>query len=299
MLPCFLGIGAQKAGTTWLHAMLSAHNELWLPHRKEIHYFDRKYPSWSRQTAGRHRPARGLIVRRVLGRVRRLRATRAFPSLTSISWRNLKWDFRYFFGEWTDQWYESLFRAAGDRMPGEITPAYSCLDAQAIAAVKTLLPNAKLILLLRDPVDRAWSHAKMELGTYAAQSRLAGVDANFIAHFASPASRLRGDYIGMIERWTRSYGQSRLFVGFYDDILADPVGLLKRIFRFLGVDASEASIPRSARTAVNAGARDPIPLHLHRLLASIYAAELQKLADSFEGYPRLWLQRCNSVLGSP
>jgi hypothetical protein len=40
-LPAFYGIGAQKAGTTWLYAMLSGHPEIHLPARKEVHYWDR------------------------------------------------------------------------------------------------------------------------------------------------------------------------------------------------------------------------------------------------------------------
>ena len=39
-LPQFLGIGAQKSGTTWLHANLSRHRSLFLPDEKELHYFD-------------------------------------------------------------------------------------------------------------------------------------------------------------------------------------------------------------------------------------------------------------------
>lgn len=41
--PAFLGIGAQKAGTSWLHANLRAHPDLFLPAQKEVHYFDRLY----------------------------------------------------------------------------------------------------------------------------------------------------------------------------------------------------------------------------------------------------------------
>ncbi len=40
-LPDFLGIGAQKAGTTWIHAQLSRHPGVWLPTEKELHYWDR------------------------------------------------------------------------------------------------------------------------------------------------------------------------------------------------------------------------------------------------------------------
>lgn len=41
MPPNFLGIGAQKAGTTWLYENLRRHPEIWMPKRKEIHYFDK------------------------------------------------------------------------------------------------------------------------------------------------------------------------------------------------------------------------------------------------------------------
>ncbi|MBP8646382.1 MAG: sulfotransferase [Syntrophobacteraceae bacterium] len=43
-LPNFLGIGAQRAGTTWLHAQLRSHPAIYLPpRRKELHFFDRYY----------------------------------------------------------------------------------------------------------------------------------------------------------------------------------------------------------------------------------------------------------------
>ena len=43
MYPNFLGIGAQKSGTTWLHANLSQHPQIWMPPVKEIHYLDGKW----------------------------------------------------------------------------------------------------------------------------------------------------------------------------------------------------------------------------------------------------------------
>jgi hypothetical protein len=41
--PSFIGIGAQRAGTTWLHECLKEHPEVFLPDEKEVHYFDRFY----------------------------------------------------------------------------------------------------------------------------------------------------------------------------------------------------------------------------------------------------------------
>ena len=47
--PDFLGIGAPRAGTTWLWTVLRQHPQIWMPPRKELHYFDRaeKYPTAS------------------------------------------------------------------------------------------------------------------------------------------------------------------------------------------------------------------------------------------------------------
>ena len=42
-LPHFLGIGAQKAGTTWLAENLRCHPEVFLPERKELHWLDHKF----------------------------------------------------------------------------------------------------------------------------------------------------------------------------------------------------------------------------------------------------------------
>jgi len=50
MLPTFLGIGAPKAGTTWVHRLLESHPDVAVPaHRKEVHYFDLHFddgPTW-------------------------------------------------------------------------------------------------------------------------------------------------------------------------------------------------------------------------------------------------------------
>ena len=45
--PTFLGIGAHKAGTSWLYKQLCKHHEIWMPPVKELHFFDRslRYPS--------------------------------------------------------------------------------------------------------------------------------------------------------------------------------------------------------------------------------------------------------------
>jgi hypothetical protein len=138
----------------------------------------------------------------------------------------------------------------------------------------------------------------MELRQKKASAPGSIIDSDFVAHFSASASRLRGDYLGTIERWTEHFPESQLFVGFYDEICERPEQLLLNIYSFLGVSASPAAIPKAVRTAVNVGAQEPIPWQLHRHLATMYASSLRQLADRYGGYADRWLQRCNAVLDS-
>ena len=60
MYPDFLGIGAQKAGTTWLHTNLRPHPQIWMPPIKELHYLDKgRSPLVKRAPRADHPPNHG------------------------------------------------------------------------------------------------------------------------------------------------------------------------------------------------------------------------------------------------
>jgi hypothetical protein len=298
MYPRFLGIGAQKAGSTWLHAMLSKHRELWLPHLKELHFFDRRFPIKQVRGTAANRPGRGVFARHVSTRLRRVSLAKLRERLSIRRWSDLAWEIRYLFGDWDTAWYASLFEAAKGRMAGEITPAYSCLGEEAITFVYELMPDARLIFLMRDPVERAWSHAKMDLARTAGRSIGDVGDAEYISHFEGIASRLRGDYLGTIRRWSARFPEDRFFVGFYDEILECPDSLLTRIHRFLNVSATPSDVPPSVRSRINPGAPSEIPAHLRRHLAALYVEELRLLAQRYgsDSYAQRWLARCEESL---
>lgn len=296
MFPNFLGIGAQKAGTTWLHAMLSLHEEIWLPHLKELHYFDRKFPISQAKKTNVTRPVQGVVARHVSNRLRRFNVAKVRERLRIRRWADLAWEFRYVFGDWSDDWYASLFEEARGRLPGEITPAYSCLSETAISHIHMLMPDVKLIFLLRDPIDRAWSHAKMDLARQQTHMRNVIPDSAYMEHFSGHASRLRGDYLGTIDRWLAHFPQNQLFIGFYDDILSNPEILLLRIFQFLGVSSNERYIPCAVRKPVNVGVHVSMPPHFHRHLAMLYINDLRFLAMRYGSVPQRWLTQAESVL---
>jgi hypothetical protein len=224
-LPDFLGIGAQKSGTTWLYANLRCHPELYLSDEKEVHYFDKHF-------------------------IHPLRS------------------------------YSSRF-AGVEKLKGEITPGYGILPRRRIAFIHTIMPELKLLFLMRDPVDRAWSHALMVLAKRRGLQPDEVKADELLTHFRRRASRNRGDYLQCIDRWLEHYDDDRLFVGLFDDILERPRELLVNVFRHLGVstDVDWSQFPFDQQFFSASGGSPPD--HLKAALREIYRDEIERLVARF------------------
>ena len=151
--PDFLGIGAQKAGTTWLHLNLRRHPGVWLPPVKELQYFNEIY-------VRRHR--------RWMEPYRRKHGIRALCHHIDKVPRE-KWNYRLIGrltdiidAEISDEWYGSIFALAQKRqICGEVSPQYSLLPDQGIEHILRLSPEVKIVFSLRDPIERNWSQIRM------------------------------------------------------------------------------------------------------------------------------------------
>lgn len=142
--PDFIGIGAQRAGTTWLGYNLQLHPRIWIPTVKEVHYFDQKIndPANVVTRLSRNLLGKSTVDRRGRRQVRNgLRRQRE-----KFSRENLLWDLKYYAGTPNDEWYVSLFEQGEGSVAGEITPAYSMLGSDAVSHVHGLVPEAKIIL---------------------------------------------------------------------------------------------------------------------------------------------------------
>ena len=232
----FLGIGAQKAGTTWLYHMLSRHPEVAFPAGKEVHFWDGQYE-------------RGI------------------------------------------DWYRGLFAGdAGGRRQGEITPAYAILPPERIAGIQAFQPALRIVYLLRNPLERAWSSALMALGR-AEMTLDEASDQWFIDHFRSAGSMRRGDYETCLRNWYGVFDPGRILVLYYDDIARDPVGLLTRCCRHLGVDPGFfAALPEAEiRRRVFGGPGHPIRPTLLPVLRGLYHPRIRSLERFLGRDLRHWL----------
>jgi len=242
-LPDFLIIGAQKCGTSSLHAQLALHPEVRAPLTKEVHYFDIHYhrgPLWY----GAHFPLR---------------------------------DRRHAAGGWKT--YESsvcyLF--------------YDFVPERIIA----LLPKVRLIAMVRDPVERAYSQYQMsrkrnaeslsfEAAIAAEEERLApewgkiAKDPRYHSRIVRQQSYLsRGRYAEQVERWLRYVPRERLLVLDARELATERARVHAEILGFLGL--SESAIPDTEDR--NVGEYEPMAPRTREQLSEYFAPHNQRLYE--------------------
>jgi hypothetical protein len=144
--------------------------------------------------------------------------------------------------------YEALFDAAvpGQRR-GEASPLY-LYSPVAPQNIRQSMPQARLIAVLRQPADRAYSNYL--------HYRRAGIEPlpTFAQALAAEPERIAGGwgpwpfwhyrqvgfYAAQVQRYYEAFGRDQVMVCLYDDLWADPVALLQKMFAFIGVDPTFA-----------------------------------------------------------
>ncbi|KZR78338.1 sulfotransferase family protein [Prochlorococcus marinus] len=175
-----------------------------------------------------------------------------------------------------DDWYRQKFAPAhqGQRC-GEITPYY-LFHPQAPVRIKRLLPNARLIVLLRDPVERAISqyfHSRrlgleqfdLEQALAAESERLQGatyqleaIDGHHRSHQEhSYLSRSR--YEQQLPDWQHNFSAEQLLILRSEDLFVSPEQVWKQVLDFLGL--VWMPLPQLAKPA-NAGQGEGAEVHL-------------------------------------
>ncbi len=296
--PDFLGIGAQRAGTTWLATNLSRHPDVWTPPLKELHYFDQRL----------NEPPFGAPIARLLGREysehtgdwyasywRRELKRRLIVHRSNFDLQNALWDFRFFGRSPSDRWYASLFEQAKGRVAGEITPEYSILEEEVVARIHGLMPDAKILFLMRNPIERDYSGVVKHLRYVGAQGQSTTDDALWTLGDGKPSRR--ADYLRILEKWQRFYPDEQIFVGFTEDIRFHPVRLLRHVYNFLGVDPSHAQ--KALKRKVNARSPKEMPGRAASRLARRYHEDLRLLSERFGGYASFWLYCAERLADGP
>ncbi len=223
--PHYVGIGAQKAGTSWWNRLIESHpGVVSSPGRpKELHFFDR---SWETP-----------------------------------------------FGEADIERYQRYFPVPTGAIAGEWTPGY-LIDFWAPELIAMAAPDARILVLLRDPVERLRSGLTHQLAT----SRKPLTDRDIQGAFQ------RGLYAPQLRRVLAAFPAEQVWVGQYEACRTDPADQLGRTYEFLGLPPHELDA-EALRGEVNPTTRDkfaPSP-SLHAALLAGYAADLAQLPNLVPG----------------
>lgn len=287
--PTFLGIGAPKCGTTWLHTELGHHPDVWLPPKKELHYFDRahKYESpteladdtaWKRLVS----PA-GWRKHQVLYRIGKIgQAMLQGRRDDAHFWKNMV------FGRYDDRWYRTLFPSP-DRYnaTGEITPAYCMLLAEDVHKLQAINPDMRIIFLMRDPVERAWSSLRYNAGRDMIDVDLSNLNAvlDMIEEGDGDVHGGRGDYLRTLEVFGEVFDPSQILVGFYDAISSNPEELLTAVTDHLGVAPVDHAVSTSR---VNASKPRDMPPEVRGALFEKYRGQIDGVIARVGGRSKSW-----------
>jgi hypothetical protein len=230
-LPDFLVVGVPKAGTTALHSALAGHPELYMSPIKEPKFFLTDGPP----------------------------PTRGGPGDTLTYREHI----------WRRSDYEQLFDGAPpEALRGESTPLY-LYDPAALRRIKELIPRAKLIVVVRDPVERAhsnwthlWSAGLEPVGDFVRACE--EEDRRIAAGWASFWHYTRlGLYGQQLQNLYELFPREQVLVLRYRRLVDEPAATLDLICGFLGVKPGVISeIPRQNVTA------HPAPSAAHRIAST-------------------------------
>ena len=299
----FIGIGAQKSGTSWLYARLNELEEFSLPPIKELHYFDR--------------------FSTVYGKSNLLQEASLQKRLINLKWtktalnvlfknrkdsRKFRWLIKWYFSNYNESWYLSLFDNCKG-ITGEISPSYAAIDKDGIKRMHDLVPHVKIIFIIRNPIERAWSQYrsfiserepldkewdryKSSLSVKGSNSLIDSVgtleDEKIIQFLNHDFQHLRSSYIQTLENYVKYYKKEQILIGFFDAIEEQPKQFLKEIVGFVGGNEKMVTRLTNLDLKTNVSYSTVAPEKISLFLKKKYQSLIAELSDKFGGYCSKW-----------
>jgi len=235
----FLCIGAQKSGTTLLYEHLKHIDEIFLPYRKELHYFD---------------------------------------------------DNTHYFNK--DIKYHDFFtKASKSQKRGEITPAYLFFDYVPQRIKKTVKDDLKFIVLLRNPVYRAYSQYNMSLKvqhheTLSFEEALIYENYRMSSHedHVNFSYLSRGFYSKQIENYFKYFKKQQFMFILYENFVQEQNKYINEILQFIGID-KEVNIEN---LTVFKNSYHKMNANTEKILHLIYKNEIDYLENLIDMNLNIW-----------
>ncbi|ANM31255.1 hypothetical protein ABI59_19275 [Acidobacteria bacterium Mor1] len=275
-----VGIGAQKAGTSWLHHQLWHHPQVAMSGMKELHFFDSRHGApemrWDEET---FRTRFAAAARNVVAQPELLRDPVFRADLDGLYFRMRTQD--------EPNMYRRYFRHlihGSHRVFGEITPAYSTLPLEGFRAIRGFHPQVKVIYLLRDPVSRLWSAFRQLCRR---REETPGLE-TFERYLDKAQPRARSDYGATLSKLETVFEPGEIWIGFYETLFRTES--VDSLADFLGIDRWAAHFELQVNASPDRS--EEIPEELRRLALRYTAASYRACVDRFaDSIPEGWDRR--------
>lgn len=283
-------VGATKAGTSWLYRHLSQHPDCHLRSIKELHYFDMIEHGTYRRFRTRLRERVALLKSAIAAGDARPAQRRQLHD--ALAWKDV-------IGAETVNpaaYLGYLCEGRGTKpLVADITPAYALLPEARLQQMAALAPQTRFLYLLRDPVSRLWSQARM------LAARRSGGQGDFGALAAQMLDGMleairnglpdREDYIGAITRLRNAIAPDRLLIQLQDEMMSVPG--LSRLHGFLGI----VDVPGDFDRRVHEGAPLDMPDDLRARAQVALRPQYEFVAKLFPDLPGNWRKNMTEVHG--
>ena len=203
-------------------------------------------------------------------------------------------------------WYAAHFAPSNGSEPkpvrGEISPRYARLKAWQVNRIAELLPDLRIILTVRHPIERVWSQTLYDFG------RLQGRDigkigsAGFLRQLERARTRFSSDYLRIIKIWTKAFGQKALHVSLFDQLREDPDTYVNGILRHIGastpwrVPAEFTQRKVWSTTSLVNQTRD-IPELVQWYIADQLLEPTERLNELLDGRVSRWVEELRAIRG--
>lgn len=293
----FICIGAQKAGTTWLHTALTRDPTFSrCPYVKEVHYFDlvhKKSPHLNNWRAhhflrlGRREPAiaKFQLAREMDRRVKRGPASDADPADREAA--KLTRPYRHLLSPVNDAWYCNLLAPArGQDWAIDVTPDYAVIGEDGFRHMRTLARKLRLLFILRDPVERAWSGLlqgyKRKPGGIAGFAETGLHDTRAIVTACTKGDDVgaRSDYVATLDALAVAGLEDDVLIKLYDDIGRVPLQFIADVYQHLGKTMPSESAEEGGlgERVHSTEAKLEMPAAVRAALKEFYQPKIERLA---------------------
>jgi len=286
----FLIAGVPKAGTSWLWHNLKQYDEIFLTPKKEIFYFDRsyKYPTPSFFAEQNY-------IKRILGNTQSSIETRQEVkklirwSIQEKSFLKFLYYMRYILGAGNIKWYKNLINQGADKMLcGEASTTYCILEKEEIREIAHEFSNVKVIIILRNPIERTWSNIKYK---HMKKRNVDISDENSIKNYIySDINKCISNYPRIINNWESVLGKQNVNFLLHDNIKSDAYKFIKKVIMFLGEGRIEFQKDLVIKQKRNTSFDLEMPTYVKNALYKLNEENISYLKDELGYNVGRWLQ---------